>query len=136
MVPDRVLARIFQRCTSVGDCLVSTYSVGSHGYAQVGWHDQTRGRSVMVLVHRAAWELLRGPIPAGMTVDHICRNRRCLSIDHLRLVSNEDNARDNGQSRRTHCPHGHRYEGANVKRTKQGHRVCRTCANEQRRAVT
>lgn len=42
--------------------------------------------------HRAAYELANGPIPAGMMVDHRCRNRGCVNPDHLRLATNKQNA--------------------------------------------
>ncbi len=38
-------------------------------------------------VHRLAWTLLRGPIPAGMTVDHLCHNRACIEPSHLRITT-------------------------------------------------
>ena len=50
----------------------------------------------MVLAHRVVWEHHHGPIPAGMTVDHICHNKRCIEIEHLRMLTNLDNARRNG----------------------------------------
>jgi hypothetical protein len=43
--------------------------------------------------HRWSWERARGPIPEGMTIDHLCRNRRCVNPDHMELVSAEENAR-------------------------------------------
>ena len=45
-----------------------------------------------VMAHRAAFESANGEIPDGMQVDHICRNRRCVRPDHLRLASNKQNA--------------------------------------------
>lgn len=44
--------------------------------------------------HRLAWEYHNGArIPDGMTVDHICFNRRCINPGHLRLTSHSDNAK-------------------------------------------
>ena len=37
--------------------------------------------------HRVAWELCNGPIPEGLQIDHLCRNRRCVRPDHLELVT-------------------------------------------------
>ena len=69
-------------------CLISRYSVGSHGYAQA-WDGET-----VVLAHRIVWEYHHGPIPDGMTVDHeVCRNRKCVEVAHYRLLTNLDNAR-------------------------------------------
>lgn len=42
--------------------------------------------------HRVAWERANGPIPSGMLIDHICRNRRCVNPAHLRLATRRQNA--------------------------------------------
>lgn len=44
--------------------------------------------------HRHAWELLRGEIPEGMMLDHICGNRACCNPDHLRVVTNAQNCQN------------------------------------------
>lgn len=63
-----------------------------------------------------------------MTIDHICRNRRCCRPDHLRLLTNTANATDNGQGRKTHCPKGHPYEGDNLRiYTNPKGQTCRKC---------
>lgn len=67
---------------------------GSHGYGHF-WMD---GRNVTA--QRAAWLIFVGPIPDGLTVDHRCRNPLCVRLDHLRLLPNDENARDNRQAQR------------------------------------
>lgn len=89
----------------------------------------------MDLGHRIAWEAAHGEIPDGMTVDHTCRNRRCVNVHHLRLLSNEDNARANGQSVRDACPSGHPYDATNTYVDPKRHRRCRTCAADRRRVA-
>lgn len=75
-------------------CWISTYSTASHGYAQIGWHEDGVGRSRMTTAHRAAWVYWTGAqIPAGMTIDHKCKTRRCVNPDHLRMLTNYENAR-------------------------------------------
>lgn len=44
-------------------------------------------------VHRFSYELFKGPIPAGMQVDHLCRVHFCVNPDHLELVTNRENGR-------------------------------------------
>lgn len=80
----RVLAHADRDETS--GCLVSRYSLGSHGYAQ-GWNGK------VTLCHLIVWVGTHGPIPQGMTVDHTCRNKQCVEITHLRLLPNLENAR-------------------------------------------
>lgn len=134
MAPPRVVARLVASLVPAADgCLVSAYSVGSHGYSQIGWYDN--GVRTMALGHRVAWEAAHGPIPTGLTIDHKCRNRRCCNVGHLRLLSNVDNARANGNSLKTHCPQGHPYDRTNTYIDRRGHRRCRACAEESRRAA-
>jgi len=125
MTPQRVIDRVLGRITVVDGCWISQYSVGSHGYAQVGWHQD--GSVRMTLCHRVAYAALVGPIPDGMTDDHLCRVRTCVNPAHLRLLTNVENARLNGQSTRTHCPHGHPYDVTNTRLDARGHRRCIEC---------
>lgn len=57
------------------------------GYAYI-WHRE-RGR--VECAHRVSWELFRGPVPEGMTIDHICRVRNCVRPDHLRVATHREN---------------------------------------------
>lgn len=113
------------------DCWCWKQSVASHGYGQT-WD----GKHVLV-AHRVAWSLHHSQqVPEGLTVDHICRNRLCCNPNHLRLLSNQDNATDNGQGRKTLCPAGHRYDGDNLYVDPKGHRRCRQCARDRRTQKT
>lgn len=130
MTPERVVRRLASRVVAGPDgCVISTYSTGSHGYSQIGW--QVDGAKFMRLGHRVAYEAVYGPIPDGMTVDHICRNRRCINWLHLRLLSNRVNATLNGNALKTHCKHGHEYTKENTDLRRHGngrlHRYCRAC---------
>ena len=48
-------------------------------------------RTHKVAAHRAIYETHYGPIPAGQEVDHICHTRRCVNVEHLRLVTHAQN---------------------------------------------
>jgi hypothetical protein len=116
-------------------CWLWLKSTGNHGYGQT-WD----GISVR-LAHRVAYTLAVGPIPPGLTIDHICRTRRCCNPAHLRPLSNLANATDNGQADKTHCPRGHGYTVENTRHNDRGHRWCRTCqlvsnARRNRKTVT
>lgn len=93
VTPQRVIDRLLANVAVQGDCHVSLYSRGSHGYSQIGW--QQGGKTFTRLGHRVAWEAVHGPIPEGMTLDHVCRNKPCVNVDHLRLLTNSENGRRN-----------------------------------------
>ena len=131
LVPDRVLARVFTKAKigTPDECWTWLSPPGSHGYGQIGWRVDG-GKSAGTTAHRAAWIATHGPIPEGMTVDHECKNKICVNPNegHLRLLTNVDNATDNGQGSKTHCPQGHEYtpENTYIHPIKK-YRVCRVC---------
>lgn len=61
------------------------------------------GRSAMA--HRAVYEILIGPIPEGLELDHLCRNQSCVNPDHLEPVSHQVNSQR--ALIRLVCPKGH-----------------------------
>lgn len=82
--------------------------------------------------HRFVYELLVGPIPEGMCIDHLCRVRHCVNPAHLEVVTNKENVlRGIGytaqQARQAVCKRGHQLTGDNMRLSKKGFRVCMTC---------
>ncbi|MGN0097193.1 MAG: HNH endonuclease signature motif containing protein [Corynebacterium sp.] len=133
IIPDRVAKRAgTSYVEDENGCWISTYSVGSHGYAQIGWHAEG-GRRLGTTAHRASWVYANdGQIPDGMTIDHTCKVRRCVNPAHLRLLPNFENARrtagrdwPSGQ-----CVHGHPNSELTLK---GGKWVCRSCNAEWQR---
>jgi len=137
-VPPRVAERAYERVDETeGGCWISRYSTASHGYAQIGWQDA--GRRSVVLAHRAAWVHVNGQMPLGMTLDHLCKERRCVNPAHLRMLPNFENARrTNGRDWPLGtCVNGH--DHTHLIRTAKaasprGYRmICGTCQRDRRR---
>ena len=80
---ERLMSR-FEVEASTG-CWLWTGTLTWGGYGQIGRHGTN------VTAHRAMWEQLRGPIPAGLAVDHLCLVRKCVNPDHLELVTYSEN---------------------------------------------
>ena len=112
-----------------GVCWEWTGFIGRKGYGQTSMVTAD-GRRINTGAHRRAYKALVGEIPDEMTLDHLCRNKRCVNPDHLEVVTRMEN-----YWRATFetevCKNGHEYtpentlptESAPGKKTKR----CRQC---------
>ncbi|GAB1642509.1 HNH endonuclease signature motif containing protein [Krasilnikovia sp. MM14-A1259] len=91
-------------------------------------------------VHRVAYELLVGPIPEGMQIDHfVCENPPCCNPDHLRPVTVRENLLRSGgvaaqNAAKTHCSRGHEFTSENTYWRPTGGRRCRACWRVRRQS--
>jgi hypothetical protein len=88
--------------------------------------------------HRVAYELAVGPIPDGLTIDHLCENKGCVNPDHMEPVTRGvNNLRGNSpwalNAKRLVCKHGHPLTGENLRITPRGTRACKACSRRTTR---
>jgi len=131
------MERFQQKIDRSGPCPVWTAAKNSpNGYGVFGYE----GRQVYA--HRWIYEQERGPIPEGMTIDHLCRNKLCMNPDHMEVVTRSENTRRalfadsehrlrvaRFQAAKTHCAKGHPFDDANTyyEPKHPTHRKCRAC---------
>ena len=137
MLPDRFTAKL--RIAEDG-CWIWQAAL-RNGYGAFLLSGKMRG------AHRVAYELAVGPVPAGLELDHLCRNRACVNPAHLEPVTSAENKRRSPLVRReqgrrgrevavaralaqTSCSNGHQYTPENTYRRPDGARQCRACQRE------
>ncbi|KZA06714.1 HNH endonuclease signature motif containing protein [Acinetobacter baumannii] len=108
------------------ECWPWLASLNDGGYGQINF----KGRPHRA--HRIAYEFLVGPIPEGLVLDHLCRNRRCVNPWHLEPVTDEENIRRGRRDSPPRppgpkCKNGHKYTAENTRIDSEGYRRCRTC---------
>jgi len=108
------------------DCWLWALEVNGRDYGRLSfWNGE---KSIKYVAHRAIYEALVGPIPEGLTLDHLCRTPRCVNPAHLEPVTIRENIlrgfRD--RPRKTHCKRGHPFENNSYIKD-GGRRNCAIC---------
>lgn len=102
----------------------------SRGYASV------MVNYVQHTAHRVSYEMLVGPIPTGLVLDHLCRVRHCINPAHLEPVTVRENTlRSPIRGTETECCRGHDLTGANLYISRKGKRACRECQRQRQRGL-
>lgn len=116
------IKRFMSKVEKSDNCWIWTAGLDKDGYGQFSLNNKTR------IAHRISFELFKEIIPQGLTLDHLCRNRKCVNPDHLEIVTIKENLMRGSSfsainSKKSHCPRGHSYSGVD----KRGHRICSIC---------
>jgi hypothetical protein len=129
--------RVFSKVDASGDCWEWTGTLDKRSrYGVIGRGGRGTGN---MQAHRAVWELLAGPIPDDLQLDHLCRNRQCVNPDHLEPVTDEENKRRGYgisvlYAKRTTCDSGHPLDGVIHLKDGTSHRYCKACARQRSNA--
>lgn len=104
-------------------CWLWTAALSTSGYGVLAVN-RTR-----FYAHRLSYEVHVGRIPDDLTIDHLCRTRRCVNPAHLEAVTMSENIRR--AATKTHCDRGHVLsQHAYVRPDGQG-RFCKTCSSNR-----
>ena len=143
-IPEAMAAALYPRIMSRTKvdpdtgCIVHLSGVNPvTGYSSIGVSIDRR--AIRLYAHRVTWTHMRGPIPDGYTIDHLCRRRDCVNVDHLRAVTHRvnvlaSNAAGAVNARRTHCKAGHAL--VPISGGRRGCPECRRAAARSRRGRT
>ena len=127
---DKDYKRFMSKVGKTDECWLWTASKSHDGYGRFWLGGKVR------YAHCVAYEWLVGPVPEGLSLDHLCRVRHCVNPDHLEPVTSGENSRrgNTGQNNasKTHCPQGHEYNEENTTMDR-GRRYCRTCQRDRAR---
>lgn len=114
-----------------GDCIVWTGFLDKDGYGIFRADPHIENKR---MAHRFSYEQLSGPIPRGMVINHLCRNRSCVNAGRLEVVTNAENilhvsslniAKLNKD--KTHCKRGHAFTPDNLLPSIKTGRACKIC---------
>lgn len=120
--------RFWSKVDKSGECWLWTGTLTYDGYGIFGVKGERTG------AHRWAWRLAGREIPEGMHLDHLCRVRNCVRLDHLEVVTPAENNRRSASptaanAQKSHCP---RCDGE-YSYDRNGGRYCQPCHSERRR---
>ena len=122
----RIAERIVVEDHDGWDCWIWQGRKTHNGYARFSFASRDQG------VYNLMYEILIGPIPEGLELDHLCKRPACVNPFHCEPVTHRENLmRGNGptavNARKTHCIHGHRLTAENLLPDSRGKRECRAC---------
>lgn len=110
LLPARFLSKIKEN--EVG-CWLWNGAINERGYGFLKVGSRTDNSRRTVKAHRFAYETVVGPVPDGLELDHLCRNRSCVNPLHLEPVTHSENIRrgDTSTPKKPTCKRGHVFTG-------------------------
>ena len=141
-IPEPHDVLFWRRIEKTPACWIWKGDIANNGYG-IFTVTVSKNKTKNLTAHRFSYELHKGPILAGLTIDHLCRNRSCANPEHLEAVTLRENilrgislAANN--ARKQFCKRGHPLEGTNLylkRYAPRQERICRECRRQNDRKL-
>lgn len=117
--------RFWTKVDKSGECWRWKGAVTTNGYGSCTNYLAPAAERRTIHAHRLSLLIASVAMPAGLQVDHLCRNKLCVRPDHMEMVTQAENLRrrDWGPT----CINGHPWEHETTHVRTNGQRVCRPC---------
>lgn len=119
--------RFWDKVLKTDTCWVWIGKLSDQGYGILTDYETKQYRA-----HLLAWTWENGPVPDGLELDHLCRNRACVRVSHLEAVTHKTNMERGANAQATHCANGHPRTPENTGiNSKEGWKRCLICHRER-----
>jgi hypothetical protein len=110
MYDEHAILRFWSKVDKTSDCWLWESYFNNYGYGMFSTPHRKHS------AHRFSYEITYGPIPDGLQIDHLCRNRACVNPSHLEAVTPLENTRRAlpFRPKLAHCKHGHEFTEENI----------------------
>ena len=126
-----IIDRVMRKVTKTESCWHWNGYKDKDGYGLFSTFVLGKGQAEHA--HRIVYKHLKGDIPTGLVLDHLCRVRHCVNPDHLEAVTALENTRRGIRATKTHCVNGHEFNKENTRIYSGTSRRCLLCSRDRNR---
>lgn len=117
--PERTQRLFLKKCLlDKSGCWNWTGHLNDKGYSRFSW--MINGEYGPSFGHRYSYERFIGKLKKHMTIDHLCKNKKCVNPMHLEQVTWKENlfrgdTISGRNAKKTHCKRGHEFTKENTR---------------------